>query len=67
MFKLLNDIKVVLTECGELEDFARLCFGCFFRFDVDVVFSSQLVHSLLTNKNRMEGDGQYEIWFGIGQ
>ena len=36
----------------------------FFRFNINVLFSLQLVHGLHV---RVKGAGQYEIWFGISQ
>ena len=53
--------------CGELKDFAKSCFMHYLRFDVDVIFSSILVPSLIAREIKVEGARQYEIWFGIGQ
>ena len=64
-FKLFNDIKAVLMECRESKDFAKLCFKYLFRFDINVIFSSQLVYDLLIRDIVVKGVGQYEIWFKI--
>ena len=57
----------MLTRCGELDEFAKSCFGHFLSFDANAIFSSHLVHNLLTREITFEGAGQNEIWFGIGQ
>ena len=60
-FKAITDIKVVLTQCGQLDDFAKSYFGHFLSFDVDAIFSSHLGHNLLVREITVKSIGQYEI------
>ena len=46
--------------------FKESCFRHFLDFYVDVVFSSQLVHSLLVKEIVVDGINHHELWFGIG-
>ena len=57
----------MLTRCGELDEFAKSCFGHFLSFDANAIFSSHLVHNLLTREITFESVGDLKIWFGIGQ
>ena len=58
------DIKSILSRCGKLEAFVKTRFGHFLNFQPDV-FNSQLFHSVMAWEIRMEGAGQYELWFEI--
>ena len=65
-FKILHEITSALERHGVLQDFAATCFGHFLNFDANTLFSSKLVHSLLTKEIVVDGVGDFELYFGVG-
>ena len=66
-WKILKNIKFVLSRCKMLKLFRRVVLGIFFNFEPNVVFNSLLFHAIMVGEIRVEGIGQYELWFGIGR
>ena len=65
-FKILHEITSALERHGVLQDFASTCFGHFFNFDANAIFSSKLVQSLLAKEIVVDGVGDDELYFGVG-
>ena len=66
-FKILHEITPTLKRHGVLQDFAATCLGYFLNFDEKTFFSSRLVHSLLAKEIVVDGVGDDELYFGIGE
>ena len=47
--------------CGELGVFEKSCIGHFLGFDLDAIFSSQLVHSFISREIIVDDTVDYEM------
>ena len=56
----------MLERHGVLQDFIATYFRHFLNFDVNTIFSSKLVHSLLAKEIVVDGVGGDELYFGVG-
>ena len=66
-FKILHEITPALEWHGVLQDFTATCFGHFFNFDANTLFSSKVVHSLLAREIVVDGIRDSELYFGVGE
>ena len=62
----MHEITPALERHRVLQDFAITCFGHFLNFDANTLFSSRLVHSLLTKEIVVDGVGEFELYFEVG-
>ena len=65
-FKILHEITPALERHGVLQDFAVTCFAHFLNFDANTLFSSKLVHILLSKEIVVDEVGGDELYFGVG-
>ncbi|KAK3224949.1 hypothetical protein Dsin_004811 [Dipteronia sinensis] len=67
--KLIDEIKTVLADCGELDDFKKRCF----RHYLDMphymrgLFQAQYIHNLLLRQIRFPSANDDEMWFALGK
>ena len=64
-FKILHEITLALERHGVLQNFITTCFGHFLNFDSNTVFSSKVVHNLLSREIIVDGIGDSELYFEI--
>ena len=64
-FKNLYEITPTLERHGVLQDFVATYFGHFLNFDTNTLFSSKVVHNLLTKEIIVDGVGDSELYFGV--
>ena len=50
-----------------LKVFEKSCFGNYLNCSSDYVFNASLFHAIMAKEIRVEGVGEYELWFGIGE
>ncbi|KAK3225124.1 hypothetical protein Dsin_004986 [Dipteronia sinensis] len=67
--KLIDEIKTVLADCGELDDFKESCFGHYLDMShyMRGLFQAQYIHNLLLRQIRFPSANDDEMWFALGK
>ena len=45
----------------------KCCFGNYLSCSSDYVFNASLFHAIMAREIKVEGAGEYKLWFGIGR
>ncbi|KAK3198486.1 hypothetical protein Dsin_021901 [Dipteronia sinensis] len=67
--KLIDEIKTVLADCGELYDFKKSCFGHYLDMPhyMKGLFQAQYIHNLLLRQIRFSSANDDEMLFALGK
>ncbi|KAK3194406.1 hypothetical protein Dsin_025716 [Dipteronia sinensis] len=67
--KLIDEIKTVLADYGELDDFKKSCFGHYLDMThyMRGLFQAQYIHNLLLRQIRFPSANDDEMWFALGK